>query len=383
VNAKEVKSVVFILLLFSAFGSARADSTPSSVLQGNRLYHQENFNGAIEKYDQALLDQPQSLEPKFNKANCYYQLDDLARAIDLYNEVSAGSKDMKLVAAAKYNLGDCYFKRGSKQKDSDLQKALEDLQTSIVQWRQVLDIEPDNQNAAKNIEVARLMIKDILDQINKQKQQQQKQAEKQKQMQDKLKELLDKQKSLAGLTQQTKDQADKGQIDQQQASDNYHNQADEQSQLKTQTQQTSQQMQHQDPNNPQPPQMQQAAGELNQAIDKQNDAEQQLKNSQPEEAKKSQDQAAEHIENALKALSGKNDQGQQQQQKQQQQQQEQSQQQQQKSDESEKQQQQQQAQQATVAPDTTAQDILDKEQRQQQQRQMLQRAPYQKVDKDW
>ena len=218
-NAEKVKTAFFILLTLSAARAAGADSAPASVLQGNRLYNQKNFTGAIEKYDQALLDQPQSLEPKFNKANCYYQLDDLARAIDLYNEVAAESRDMKLVAASKYNLGNCYFQRGSKQKDSDLQKALEDLQTGIVQWRQALDIEPDNQNAAKNIEVARLIIKDIIDQINKQRKEQEQQAQKQKQMQEKLKELLDKQKALAEKTQQTKDQAENQQIDQQQASE--------------------------------------------------------------------------------------------------------------------------------------------------------------------
>ena len=79
---------------------------------------------------------------------------------------------MKLVAKAKYNLGNCYFQHGSKQKDSDLQKSLEDLQTSIVCWRSAMEIDPENEKAAKNIEVARLIIKDIIDQLNKQKEQQ-------------------------------------------------------------------------------------------------------------------------------------------------------------------------------------------------------------------
>jgi tetratricopeptide (TPR) repeat protein len=380
VNVRRAKlTLLFILLTMQP---ARANSAQTSVLEGNKLYRQGNFTEAIKQYDQALLEQPQVMEPKFNKANCYYQLDDLANAIDLYNEVAAESKDMKLVAGAKYNLGNCYFKRGSKQKDSDLQKALKDLQSSIIHWRQALDIEPENQNAAKNIEVARLIIKDILDQLNKQREQQQQQAEKQKQLQEKLKQLSDRQKSLAEQTQQTKEQADKGQIDQQQALDNYNKQAQEQSQLKSETEQTSQQMQQQDPNNPQPPQMQQAADELNQAIEKQTEAIKNLKASDPNTAKKAEEKAAEHIEDALKSLSGENSQGQQQQQEQKGQ----TQQQERQSNESEKEQQQQeqqQEQQAAVAPDTTAQEILDREQSQKEQRQMLQRTPYKKVEKDW
>lgn len=368
-NVEKIKLIIILTLL--TIQTAWADSARTSVRQGNKLYHQGSFNEAIKQYDQALIDQPQVLEPKFNKANCYFQLDDLAQAIDLYNEVVAESKDMKLVARAKYNLGNCYFKQGSKQSDSDLQKALEDLQTSIVHWRGVLDIEPENENAAKNIEVARLIIKDIIDQINKQKQQQQQQAEKQKQLQEKLKQLLDQQKALAGQTQQTKEQVDKEQINQQQASDNYNKQANEQSQLKTETEQTSQQMQQQDPNSPQLPQMQQAAGELEQAANNQAQAERQLNASDGAAAKQSQDNAVKHLENALKALSQENAQGQQQQQQEQE------------PDQSEKEQQQQQEQQVAVAPDTTAQEILDKEQRQKEQRQMLQRTPYQRVEKDW
>ena len=379
-NAGKAKLTLLLILL--TMQTAHADSAQTSLLEGNKLYHQGNFIEAIKEYDQALLDQPQVMEPKFNKANCYYQLDDLAQAIDLYNEVAAESKDMKLVTMAKYNLGNCYFQRGSKQKDSDLQKALEDLQSSIAYWRQALDIEPENKNAAKNIEVARLIIKDIIDQLNKQKEQQQQQEQKQKEMQEKLKELLDRQKSLAEQTQQTKEQSDKGHLDQQQASDNYNKQAQEQSQLKSETEQASQQMQQQDPNNPQPPQMQKANDDLKKAIEKQTEAVKNLKASDPNSAKHTEDKAAEHIENALKKLSDENAQGQQQQQEQQGQTQ-----QQQEPDESEKEQQQQQEQpqqqHAAVAPDTTAQEILDKEQHQKEQRQMLQRTPYQKVEKDW
>ncbi|HUV64017.1 MAG TPA: tetratricopeptide repeat protein [Sedimentisphaerales bacterium] len=102
--------------------AALADSAGVTTSQGNALYKQGNFNEAINKYDQALVDAPQVLEPKFNKANSYYRLDDLGAAIDLYREVAAESKDMNLVAKAKYNLGNSYFQQGSKQKDSNLQK---------------------------------------------------------------------------------------------------------------------------------------------------------------------------------------------------------------------------------------------------------------------
>ena len=171
-NARKYKVLLQVLLAVVIMQTAFADTARVSTLQGNKLYQQGNFNEAINRYDQALMEAPQALEPKFNKANSYYRLDDLSKAMDLYRQVAAESKDMKLVAKAKYNLGNSYFQQGSKQRDSNLQKAIEDLETAIGSWRSVLDIEPENKKAAKNIEVARLIIKDMIDQLNKQKQQQ-------------------------------------------------------------------------------------------------------------------------------------------------------------------------------------------------------------------
>jgi Ca-activated chloride channel homolog len=163
---------------------AATGSAQEMLRQGNRLYGESRFNEAVNKYNDALVEQPQAVEPKFNKANSFYRLDDLGEAMDLYQEVAAASKDMSLVAKAKYNLGNCFFQRGTKQRDSNLQKALEDMETSIAQWRQVLDLDPKNTKAAKNIEVARLTIKDILDQMKQQQQQDPNQPNQQQQQQE-------------------------------------------------------------------------------------------------------------------------------------------------------------------------------------------------------
>jgi Ca-activated chloride channel family protein len=172
-----------VLLLLATAATARADSARQMLQQGNRLYADKQYAEAINKYNEVLVERPQALVPKFNKADGYYRMDDLGAAIDLYQEVATGSKDMGLVAKAKYNLGNCFFQRGAKQRDSDLQKALDDMKTSINYWRQVLDLDPKNEKAARNIEVARLTIKDILDQLKKQQEQQKQQPQQQQQNQ--------------------------------------------------------------------------------------------------------------------------------------------------------------------------------------------------------
>jgi hypothetical protein len=256
-----------LLPFFGLMQQARGEPAWISLQDGNKLYGRGNYSEAINKYDEALIEKPQALEPRFNKANSYYRLDDLAKAQDLYREVAAESKDMELVTKAKYNLGNTYFQQGMKQRDSNLQKALEELQTSIVFWRSVLDIEPENEKAAKNIEVARLIIKDIIDQLNKQKQQQ-------------------------------------------------------------------------DPNQPQDP---------NQSQQQQQGQDQQESQQDPNQTQQQPEKAGEQDPNQ-----GQDEQAEQKQE-----------------------------QEKTDAPDATAQEILDKEQRQRMERQLLQKAGWQKVDKDW
>ena len=286
---------LLVLTPFLAFGSsARADSAAQAIRAGNQLYADGQYTEAINKYNEALVDEPAALEPKFNKANGYYRLDDLAEAIELYQEVAAESKDMGLVARAKYNLGNCLFQRGTKQRDSDLQKALEDMEASITYWRGVLDIDPDNEKAARNIEVARLTIKDILDQIKKQQEQQNQQ-----------------------------DQQNQQQQQQQQDQDQQQQQQQSQDQQEGQQDQSGSQ---EDPNQPQDPNQTQAAEQKQDPNQTQDQQEADSQQSQAQQERKDQE---------------------------------------------------------VVIPDTTAQEILDKEQRRKQQRQIRQRGQALRVEKDW
>ncbi len=381
------------LLLPAASWSADAGSIRPEIEQGNELFSAGEYTAAIDAYDRALITEPQAVEPRFNKANCYYRLDDLEQAMELYRETAAESKDMSLVAKAKYNLGNCYFQRGSKQADSDLNKALEDMQTSIKFWRQVLELEPENKKAARNIEVARLTIKDIIDRINKQQQQQQKQAEKQKQLIERLKELLAEQKTLAGDTEKTNELSEKNLIDEAKTHEQYAQQKDRQDSIKQRTEQVTMELQQQDPNTPRPPKMDEAARELAQAVGNQVGASEKLAAGKGPGAWQSEQKAAQYIENAIDILSQedrKQQQNQQQQQDQQSQDQNKPQQQQQQdpnqpADPNEQQQQQkeQQERQKQQQQSVTAQEILDKEQERKKQRQMLQMPQSSRVEKDW
>ncbi len=175
-----------------------ADVLREKITLGNEYYRQENYSQALEAYDQAKAETQDQTLLDYNRANCFYQMDDYDQAMELYRQVSADSKDMDLVKRAKFNLGNCHYRKGMKHKDSNLETTLEQFEHSVSYYRKVLDLEPDDKDARKNIAVVRLQMKHIMDTLQKRKEMEQKE----KDLFEKLKELPDEQMELLGQTAQ-------------------------------------------------------------------------------------------------------------------------------------------------------------------------------------
>ncbi len=171
-NANGVSYKIALHVLLAGAAPLWAVNAKSLVKQGNQAYAQGDYLEAVAQYDQALADAPKAVVPLFNKANSYYRMDDLDEAIALYRNVDLKARDMSLVAKARYNLGNCAFEQGLKQRDSDLQKAVDLMKDGISHWQRTLKVNPDDPRTGRNIEVARLTIKDIMDQIKQQQDQQ-------------------------------------------------------------------------------------------------------------------------------------------------------------------------------------------------------------------
>jgi Ca-activated chloride channel family protein len=170
-NAKNNAAILLSLLLTAVV--CHGSSTRQIVRQGNDLYAKTDWQGAIAAYEKATAQEPGAIVPKFNKANALFKSDDFTAAADAYRQVSAESREIKLVAKAKYNLGNCFFEEGTRQKDSDLQKSIDSLKKAISTWREVLDIDPANRKARENIENAGLILKMLMDEQKKRQEQQQ------------------------------------------------------------------------------------------------------------------------------------------------------------------------------------------------------------------
>lgn len=204
-------------------GSAFAESPGRLVSKGNRQYGKKAFGEALELYDKASVKAPESPIVAFNKGAALYKQGDYEKAAEQFKEAASRTKSLPFEAKAWYNLGNVAFKEGERQEDSDLQKALGSLQESVKHYSTALEKDPKLEDAAQNLEIARLKIKDLLDKIKNQQQNQGQNQNQQNQQQDQQNQQnqqgqQDQQNQQQGQQQQQQgqDQQNKDQQQQQQ-----------------------------------------------------------------------------------------------------------------------------------------------------------------------
>jgi len=149
-----------------------AASPSRLVKEGNRLYRKGKYTEALKRYDKAALALPQSPRIYFNKGDAYLAKGELEQARKLLRQAAQKTVGVKLEARAKYNLGNLAFREAVKSENTAPREALSKLKKSIQLYRETLDLDPRDKDAKYNIEVARLLMKKILDKLKKEKEKQ-------------------------------------------------------------------------------------------------------------------------------------------------------------------------------------------------------------------
>lgn len=188
---------------------ATAETVADLVDQGNAAYAAQDYDAAIAAYDEAAVETPESPHIYYNKGTALYQKGDYTAASKAFEKAAVKSKDIKLEAKSKFNRGNCSFREAERQQDSDLNKALEACETSIRFYQEALSLDPEMTEAAKNVEVVRLIMKNILDEIQKQKEAAKQQQQAAQQIKEKLQELIKRQQQALDRNRklQTEDQS--------------------------------------------------------------------------------------------------------------------------------------------------------------------------------
>lgn len=157
-----------VLLLGCAVGAVAGDVV-ESVRLGNAAFRQQQYSDALEQYQIAETEIPESPELDYNIAGVLHHQEKYEEAIDKYNR-ALNSQDMLLHTRSLFNLGNTYYRMG-------------DFPNAITYFQKALEADPDDLDAKFNLELARKMLKDNM-QPEKQEQQQQQQQQQEQQNQD-------------------------------------------------------------------------------------------------------------------------------------------------------------------------------------------------------
>ncbi len=290
-----IAAVGMLLVPLTAF----SDTARDLVKKGNRAYAAGNYDKAIEAYEEATVNLPESPRIYFDKGAAYYQKKDYEKAINAFEQAALKSKDTAFEASSKFNMGLCWFRKAERQMDSDLNKALEACGTSIRHFQEALELNPELKEAAENIEMVRLMMKSILDKKKKQEEAAKKQQKEQQKVADQIKELIEKQQGLLDESRNATAGAQKNGKSKK-LFDQIQNMATRQTDLKEKTKTLSESMAAQkspatDKTGPVRKHLDESAGAQTSAID-------QLKQSRTETAETHQKQSLDALKKALASM---------------------------------------------------------------------------------
>jgi len=174
-----MKTLLLIVALFICFFGIAQNAT-ESIVKGNQLYQQSQFDLAEVQYRKALEYEPDNEKAKYNLANSLQKQSKFEEAAKLLDNLSGTSKDNSLKSAAYYNQGVAYTK-------------MKNLDASIESYKKALRLNPNDKEARENLEKA------LLQKKNQQSSSQQKKSQSnmsQKEAQQKLDMLNQKEKQL-------------------------------------------------------------------------------------------------------------------------------------------------------------------------------------------
>ncbi|HNO76669.1 MAG TPA: tetratricopeptide repeat protein [Phycisphaerae bacterium] len=196
-TCQQILMVVATLSMIPSSVTAADREAAEHVRAAIKAYESGEYDKAQEQFTEAELKCPECPEIAYNRGLASYRQRDFSAARDFFN-AALQTRDLDLESRTKYNLGNVAYSEAL-EKMSDLKESIELARSAIFHYRDALELNPKDEDARANIEIAQLLIKDLLD---KQKQEQEKQDQQNQQENDQNQQNQDQQ------DQQKQDQKD-------------------------------------------------------------------------------------------------------------------------------------------------------------------------------
>ena len=137
------------------------------VTEANQAFADGDYVAALETYTAVGETLPESPELAYNQGVAYYKLGDYLRARDALNR-SLLTRNVKLEAKIKFNLGNVAY-ASARQEMSNPTEAIGLLKTAIGRYRDAVELDPEDEGARINIELAQRLIRELLDKLTEQR----------------------------------------------------------------------------------------------------------------------------------------------------------------------------------------------------------------------
>lgn len=154
----------------------KAQEENAAIREGNKLYHDRQFEKAMPAYQKAVEQNPKNFTARYNLANARFRTGNLPDAEKAYGDLIENTSDNKYKEKGYYNKGVTFTKQ---QK----------LQESIDAYKDAIKLDPTDEDARFNLQKALTEQKK-----QNQSQQQQKQPQQKQQKQKPENNKLDKKK---------------------------------------------------------------------------------------------------------------------------------------------------------------------------------------------
>lgn len=150
-RSSRILLLIFLSLLFSA-SRVDASSVQGLIKEGVKLYNDEQFEQAEEKFQLALENDPESAIINFNLATAQYKLGLYDKSLEHFQK-GLLTEDPGLKQSVYFNLGNASYQLGLANEDIDIEKAIQQLEDALRYYNDVLAMTAREKDAQANKEL--------------------------------------------------------------------------------------------------------------------------------------------------------------------------------------------------------------------------------------
>ncbi len=201
----------------SAAAGAQEKDARTLAAKADQAFADHDYTTALEMYTAAQLLLPESPELAYNEGVARYMLGDYAGAREGFTR-SLSTRSVELEARIKFNLGDTAYALALGRKSSP-PEAIDLLKSAIAYFRDALELDPQDEDARMNIELAQRLIRDLVEKLKQEPKGQQGDDQQEQQQDDREQQQGDQQGGRQDGEQQPESDQQQQEQGEQQADD--------------------------------------------------------------------------------------------------------------------------------------------------------------------